>query len=574
MLCNVSTHTVTHDPLNFSGFRIPIAFIKEKTILKKELLDDLEIIHGEHPLYETFLNADDEFKKLIIPQLSKWYTTNVLFLKETQKIIVGDIPVPPDYTCVMELRKNKLDLNHFKEKYNYIEWEKLQFINKNPQAMQYLSIYNICSPILSLALPLFMLIIPFFMIRLQGVKISLNTYYHYLQIVLMNHSLGQIFYMGNATWDKRIMIIASFLFYIIQIYFNAQSCIKFVKNMTHIHENIFAVREYLSSTLTSIRYIHDVWNSYSTYKPFLENCKKYSDSVAVICKELDQISPLRLSFSKLSDIGKVMRVNYMLHMEEEWKETIDFCIYYNSYMHSMNKIKTKIEERCIHYCKFGETTQFKKLYYPHINSSDVVTNNIQLKKNIIITGPNASGKTTILKSVMISTILCQQFGCGFFSKATVKPYDILSSYINIPDSSGRESLFQAEACRCKHILDDMTKYENKTHLCIFDELFSGTNPYEAIGAATSYLKYISKKKNVSFILTTHFLDLCKRLNECYQIRNMQMQIETGTEEEFLYMYKIVEGISQVKGGIKVLTDMGYPLEIIEESKKIISEITF
>jgi hypothetical protein len=72
---------------------------------------------------------------------------------------------------------------------------------------------------------------------------------------------------------------------------------------------------------------------------------------------------------------------------------------------------------------------------------------------MIITGPNASGKTTILKSTLINIILTQQFGCGFYSSAKLSPFKHIHCYLNIPDTSGRDSLFQAEARRCKEILD-------------------------------------------------------------------------------------------------------------------------
>ncbi len=63
---------------------------------------------------------------------------------------------------------------------------------------------------------------------------------------------------------------------------------------------------------------------------------------------------------------------------------------------------------------------------------------------MIITGPNASGKTTILKTTLINTILTQQFGCGFYSEATMYPFNHIHCYLNIPDTSGRDSLFQSE----------------------------------------------------------------------------------------------------------------------------------
>ena len=77
-------------------------------------------------------------------------------------------------------------------------------------------------------------------------------------------------------------------------------------------------------------------------------------------------------------------------------------------------------------------------------------------KNIMITGPNASGKTTILKSFLINHILSQQIGCGCYDSAEIKCYDYIYSYLNIPDTSGRDSLFQAEARRCKEIIDNIS----------------------------------------------------------------------------------------------------------------------
>lgn len=559
------------DPLGASGFRIPIAFLKDKYNIKKDLSNDLELSSGENPLYNKIFDANDDFKKLILSQHSLWYTTNKKYLKDTQHILKENIPISPPYEKIMTMRSNNNNLEDFIEKYNYIGWNKLQFINKNSQAMQYMSMYNICSPLLSLALPIFMLIIPFFMIKLQNNSVTWETYFNHLQLVLRNHSLGQIFFIKSATLDKQIMISISFIFYLVQVYFNFQSCIKFVKNMVNMHEHIFCVRDYLNSTILSFTSIEKNWSIYDSYKPFIDNCSKVCIKANTICKELNKISCLSTSFSKMCELGYVIRAYYMINTDPEWKETIEFCIYYNSYMHSLSCLKKKIG--CmINFCKYGKTTSFKKLTYPHINFADAVTNDVVIDKNIIITGPNAAGKTTILKSLMINVILCQQYGCGYFKKATIFPYNVLSSYINIPDTSGRDSLFQAEASRCKAILDDIEIDSNKRHLCIFDELFSGTNPYEAIGAATAYLKYIGSKNNIKFILTTHFLDLCKRLDKNNNVKNMQMQVKENDDLNFTYTYKMISGISSIKGGIKVLKDLKYPHSIIDESLSNIADL--
>jgi DNA mismatch repair ATPase MutS len=118
----------------------------------------------------------------------------------------------------------------------------------------------------------------------------------------------------------------------------------------------------------------------------------------------------------------------------------------------------------------------------------------------------------MLKSTLINIILTQQFGCGFYDSAQINPFKYIHCYLNIPDTSGRDSLFQAEARRCKEILDIIQENKKANHFCVFDELYSGTNPEEAELSATSFMLYLQKYKNVTSMLTTHFIKVCKKLD--------------------------------------------------------------
>ena len=189
---------------------------------------------------------------------------------------------------------------------------------------------------------------------------------------------------------------------------------------------------------------------------------------------------------------------------------------------------------------------------------------MKFNKNMIITGPNASGKTTILKSTLINILLSQQFGCGFYDSAKLKPFHHLHCYLNIPDTSGRDSLFRAEARRCKEILDDIIKHKEDTHFCAFDELYSGTNPEEAEQSATSFMKYITKYKNVSCLLTTHFIRICKKLAKSKTIVNNKMLTEKKNDA-LIYKYLLAKGISDIKGGIIVLKQMDYPTPFFQKN---------
>jgi DNA mismatch repair ATPase MutS len=179
-------------------------------------------------------------------------------------------------------------------------------------------------------------------------------------------------------------------------------------------------------------------------------------------------------------------------------------------------------------CTFDTSspTEFIHQVYPaHIDLEERVPNMMDLSTNVIITGPNASGKTTQLKTTAINIILSQQFGVGFYEHCSIAPYTHIHSYLNIPDTSGRDSLFQAESRRCKEILDKI-RYTSNTerHFCIFDELYSGTNPKEAAKSAHSILKYLSQNANVRFILTTHYVNVCRKFKKSAIVKNYKIHL--------------------------------------------------
>jgi DNA mismatch repair ATPase MutS len=211
--------------------------------------------------------------------------------------------------------------------------------------------------------------------------------------------------------------------------------------------------------------------------------------------------------------------------------------------------------------KIEKKATIKGNYYACLKNNSHVKNTIKFKKNMILTGPNASGKTTVLKSVLINIITTQQFGCGFYQSAKLVPFKHIHCYLNIPDTSGRDSLFQAEARRCKDILDIIQSNQDDTHFCGFDELYSGTNPEEAESSGTAFMKYLSKRKNVYCILTTHFFKICRELYNNENIINCKMAVEKNSGD-LIYKYKLEEGISEVKGGISVLKSLNYPEDII------------
>jgi DNA mismatch repair ATPase MutS len=318
----------------------------------------------------------------------------------------------------------------------------------------------------------------------------------------------------------------------------------------------------------------DNYLSYSTnlssqneFNLVLREKKKFLEDLR---KKFSYITEYKLtSIRKLQEIGHVLKYFYELHDDKIYNDAIMYSFGFNGYVDCLEGLINNIEERKINFAAFikdKKKTVFKNSYYAPLKDKNPVKNTIKFKKNIIITGPNASGKTTTLKTTLINIIFTQQFGCGFYESAELSPFKYVHCYLNIPDTSGRDSLFQAEARRCKDILDIVKTNEEERHFCVFDELYSGTNPDEAITSATAFMNYLIKNQNVYCLLTTHFIKVCKNLKKNKNILNCHMVTE-NKNNKLIYKYKLAEGISEVKGGIKVLTEMNYPKEIIDNTIK-------
>ena len=262
-----------------------------------------------------------------------------------------------------------------------------------------------------------------------------------------------------------------------------------------------------------------------------------------------------------------MKIFYLLHNNNDINSIIDYSFYVNGYIDNLLELSKLNELNKINFCKLANSTNIENNYYPlFIKNDNIITNSIDLSKNLIFTGPNASGKTTIIKSLLINVILSQQFGMGCYSKANIKLVDKFYCYLNIPDTNDRDSLFQAEARICKEIIENINENQDQNCLCIFDELYSGTNPEEAVNSSFGLLSYIGNK-NCKYILTTHFNKLCKMLNKKHNVENFKMKVNE-IDNDINFTYKIEKGISKIKGASNVLKKLNYPDKIIEDINKL------
>ena len=549
-----------------SSFKLPIQYLKTYNETPKEIIEDLELLksnsNNTSPIYHTIFSPSVESS--ILEKYSKYYTTDISFLQQQQNMYKSCSFEDFDITCLQQtqeiIERIKND-QHFLQHFQFIDIKMFSWLNNNPYFLQLLSVYNLSSPVINLALPILFLIIPFFLLKLTNVPITFQTYKNILIQQLKKHSMGKILTQFNdVSMEKKLYLVFSIGFYLFNIYQNYKSCQKFYKNCNKLHQDIAQVKQF-------IKKIKEYSNYYNTKTKQQESLFAQQnrfhlerlERIEVLMERLPNTKSLKLH-QKVYYIGRLMNIYYNLYENYEFQESLYYCFDLYCYFETINNVSKNMKP-----CKYNNKySTFKDIYHPSIREN-IVYNDVSLKHNIVITGPNASGKTTILKSVLLNLLLSQQIGLGFYKKASIKPYDYIHSYINIPDTNNRDSLFQAEARRCKTILDFIEKNNTKSHFCIFDELFSGTNPYEAISAGTAYIHSLNKNKQSSFMLTTHYIELCKAKG----IVNKHMKINNNNNQ-YEYTYLLNSGISSIKGGLQVLNDLNFSTDIIDEANKILN----
>jgi hypothetical protein len=562
-------------------FKLPIYYNKKKVELNKNISKDLELVETIEPsgnsIYSYYFNNDNDISKKLICQISNYYTTDIGFLKDNQQLLKNYKPLGVKYTDYSKNYKNILEIWNelkidagFKERYYFIEWDMMEFLNRSEFFLQFMSIYNLLSPIISLIIPIIILIIPFFIIKIKGLHLSIQEYISVLKVIASQNAIGKLFTVnfGEINAQEKMYIFISAIFYLFSIYQNFMVCVRFNNNMKTIHNHFNELNIYMEHSIHSMENYLEYSEKLLTFQEFNLIVREKLSTLKSIQNKILHISNYNMfNFSKIKELGYVFKCFYELHMDKIYDDAIMYSLGFNGYIDCLNGLQYNIMEGYISFANFIDNSKkivFEKSYYAPLKKSNPIKNTIQLKKNIIITGPNASGKTTILKSTLINVLFSQQFGCGFYNSAKIKPFHYIHCYLNIPDTSGRDSLFQAEARRCKEILDaiDNTKSNKETHLCIFDELYSGTNPDEAIESAILFMKYIAKYKNISYMLTTHFIKICNVLNKMDMIQNYKM-ITEKVEDKLHYKYILKKGISNIKGGMCVLKQLNYPKEITQ-----------
>ena len=177
----------------------------------------------------------------------------------------------------------------------------------------------------------------------------------------------------------------------------------------------------------------------------------------------------------------------------------------------------------------------------------------------IITGSNASGKSTFMKSLAINCILAQTIHTCTAKYMRIRPYQVRTCMALRDDIRTGESYYYREA-KC---LESMISCSDDANmLLVIDEMLKGTNSRERIAASKAIIEYL-ESQNAQVVVATHDLELTNANGyDNYHFR------ETITDDDVIFDYKLRKGASRTRNAIKLLEVMNFENIVVNDAIKL------
>lgn len=220
--------------------------------------------------------------------------------------------------------------------------------------------------------------------------------------------------------------------------------------------------------------------------------------------------------------------------------------------------RESVQEYCIPEFE-GEQLLISHAYHPLL--AQPVTNSIQTNGGVLITGSNASGKSTFLKTIAINAIMAQSIHTCCASAYKAPFFEIYSSMALNDNILQGESYYIVEIKALKRILDTVASARSKV-LCFVDEVLRGTNTIERIAASSEILKHLMQSGRTVCFAATHDIELTELLRNTYVNYHFEEVIKEG---DISFPYKLTEGPATTRNALKLLELIGYNEEVIQNA---------
>ena len=205
---------------------------------------------------------------------------------------------------------------------------------------------------------------------------------------------------------------------------------------------------------------------------------------------------------------------------------------------------------------------------------EYISNNVFLDKDsqqiIMITGPNMSGKSAILRQTALICLMAQMGSYVPATEAKIGLVDKVFTRVGASDNiSSGESTFMVEMNETSSILNNLSDRS----LILLDEIGRGTSTYDGISIAWAIAEFLHEhpKAKAKTLFATHYHELNDMCKQFERIKNFNVQVkEIG--QKILFLRKLIEGGSEHSFGIHVAKLAGMPSQVVQRASKMLVQL--
>lgn len=417
----------------------------------------------------------------------------------------------------------------------------LKNLNNSSHILTLKNIYKIyLLPTIGIITPIVYFILPYLVIRFKfGVQFSFTSFIKFIYNYYVNLNFGNMFANSKLNMIRKVWMLFSILFYFNSIFNSIE-----LSKLTHkinilICNHINSISKYIKAGYDIIEAIYDDNNFNNVFNNINYDIKNIE--YLLNFKNLQNINCENEYFNNFGE-----KLNLYKFLDKDKLKDFLNVTYLCDTVISLYLIKN---EKSLAYPDYIESEEpiikIKGLTHPNIDNAVKNDINLDNKNNLIITGPNAAGKSTFIKAVAINILLSQTICMSFTDSIELTPFYYISSQINIVDDKGCESLFQAEMNRIIENINNVEecKKSNKFSILFLDELFNSTNIIEGLSGSYSICKKLCDTNTNITLLTTHYNYLNKLEKNTNKFKNYKMESKQN-DNMISFPYKIKEGYSK------------------------------
>lgn len=466
-------------------------------------------------------------------------------------------------------------------------------LNDNQLVLNIINIYTIyISPLSTTLLPILSILIPLVLFKLFNIPIKFGAFFTIIKNVVFNKRIFSMLSTGAKITTILSMAIYAIV-YLQNVYATITCAVNTNKIINILHEKLNKVSLFIRQCTELNQYIanQNIDIKLTDISANLEELEK------IFCQNSNNLFKTNPKF--ISNKGKILTTyTKFTKQKDNLIKLFEFVGYLDCYV-SISKLYLSRTNHDNKYC-FAEYYNNDKplitmnnLWHPYLTGGNIVSNNVEIgnnKKNkkrtynMLLTGPNASGKSTFIKSIALSILFAQTITICPSSYNKITLFNLLNTYLQINDDKGVRSSFEMEMYRCKKHINQMKQLNpHEFSFVIMDEVLTSTNYKEGIAGAYAICKKISEFKNSISIITTHYTNLTKlykygfgggksKPKKCRFTYYKFNSIIDDKTNKITYPHKLSKGISNNNIALKILENNNFDEDIVKNALDVIKYV--